>query len=255
MVHAKNYPRRVLKSLGLRLAGSSIPLPYRDLAWLAERHYLSRLMRDVDANVVVDVGANVGQFAAEVRQLGYQGPIVSFEPDPDVFVELSSAMQHDASWVGHNVALGSTDGEMVLYRAAEAAFTSLRERSQTSLDLNITEARVLSTVTVPVRRLDSYAEEIAATVPGLPRVFVKTDTQGFDLEVIRGGPNMLGSCSMLMAEVAVQPLYEGVPDLSHVLGELSALGFRLLHLFPVARGGQFGEILEYDCLLVRTHTQ
>ena len=42
-----------------------------------------------DINLVLDVGANIGEFVQKIRRLGYRGLVVSFEPNPEAFAQLT----------------------------------------------------------------------------------------------------------------------------------------------------------------------
>ena len=69
--------------------------------------YLSKVLQSLRTDCVLDVGANAGQFALQLRSLGYTGLILSFEPDPQVFKELKQHSDGDARWHAFNLALGS----------------------------------------------------------------------------------------------------------------------------------------------------
>ncbi len=78
-------------------------------AYLADeqiRHVLSKYR----ANVVIDVGANRGQYARALRRTGYKGWIVSFEPVLLDYEALVEAAARDPRWTVHQLALGDCDG-------------------------------------------------------------------------------------------------------------------------------------------------
>ena len=57
-------------------------------------------------DLVLDVGANTGQFGAYLRELGYAGTIHSFEPVEATFQALQRRTSGDANWSCHRMALG-----------------------------------------------------------------------------------------------------------------------------------------------------
>ena len=79
--------------------------------------------RGVD--LVLDVGANDGPFARQLREAGYGGRIVSFEPQTVAYAALRSAAATDALWECRNVAVGVDEGEVVLNIAANSSSSSL----------------------------------------------------------------------------------------------------------------------------------
>ena len=91
-------------------------------------HPLARRMRLLsthEVTLVFDVGANVGQYATELRTLGYRGRIVSFEPLPDAFAELERVARHDPLWEAVNIGLGDTERPATINRSANSYSSSL----------------------------------------------------------------------------------------------------------------------------------
>ena len=80
-----------------------------DIVWYRP---LNKLLAHHGVNVVLDVGANQGQYAIELRRQSYRGRIVSFEPQPDVFNLLQTRARGDNQWQTINIGLGDQDGEL-----------------------------------------------------------------------------------------------------------------------------------------------
>ena len=135
----------------------------------------------VDA--VVDVGANVGQYAQRLRVAGWAGPILSIEPIPEVHALLRAQAAADPAWeVAPPFAAGATADAIMLEVSAESDMSSTLPQSALLRDISPTSA-VQRRVTVPQRRLDE---------PGLlgdrpwRRLFVKIDVQGAEPGVLTG---------------------------------------------------------------------
>ena len=108
--------------------------------------------------------------------------------------------------------------------------------------------QVTDTESVAVRALDGWLDE--QDLPPAP-TSLKLDTQGFDLEVLRGAPRALtGPVVALQSEVSVRPIYEGMPDWREAVRSIEALGFSLSGMFPVSRTERL-EVIEWDCVAVR----
>src|SRR5690606_15243686 len=92
---------------------------------------------------------------------------------------------------------------------------------------------VLRSESVPVRRLDG----IFGDVVGRPdaRVFLKCDTQGFDLKVIDGASAVLRSILALQIELSFTPIYAGAPAYAVALQHLTSLGLDVAGIYPVRR--------------------
>ena len=61
-------------------------------------------------NLVLDVGANTGQFGRSLRNRGYAGRIISFEPVKEAFTALENAARGDDLWTTSNLALARRAG-------------------------------------------------------------------------------------------------------------------------------------------------
>lgn len=193
-------------------------------------------------NCVLDVGAHKGGYRDLLRATGYAGEIVSFEP-------VNALPTHaDPHWRAHRLALGSAAGSAEIHVARESNFSSLLEPNAFSLE-HFGGSAVQRTETVEVARLDAIFAEVTAHVPE-PRVLLKTDTQGWDLEVIEGAAGVLDRVVALQVELSVRAIYEGAPDWLTSLARLRELGFRPAQLTSVGRDDSLG-VLELDCLLVR----
>ena len=84
-------------------------------------------------DIVFDIGANDGGYATELRQSGWSGPLVSFEPQPATFSRLKQRFEGDSQWSGHQIGLGSDAvpdhigehlGLIGAYRFGELAFAA-----------------------------------------------------------------------------------------------------------------------------------
>lgn len=214
-------------------------------------HHLSWLLRELQITCILDVGANQGQFATRMRESGFTGRIVSFEPVAHLLEKVRAKAESDPAWRVMPYALGEEEGEAEIHVASGPGTTSsLLDASEFGRD-NFRGLRQEShTETIQVRRLDSLFDE---AVEGLddPRVFLKMDTQGFDLPALRGAGDRIKQISGLQSEVACVPLYDGMPRLPEQLTEYEAAGFELSAMFPVSFHKETLRAIELDLLMVR----
>ena len=206
--------------------------------------HVTALFRELGVNCVLDVGAHFGEYGRMLRNYGYRGRIVSFEPVAASFERLSGARGDDSEWRAYNAALGSSDGEAELNVSSDTALSSFLEPA----DDPLTEAlAVEERQPVRVRALDSLFEECVAGLDE-PRVFLKLDTQGWDREVLRGAAQSLPRILGLQSEVSVLPLYKGMTPYLDAIGDLQELGYDLTGVYPVAYSGF--RVVELDVVLV-----
>ena len=124
-------------------------------------------------------------------------------------------------------------------------FTSFLEPDNGDLDQFTDANRVKERRLVPVKRLDQILSEAAGR-----RIFVKCDTQGFDLQVIAGMTGILPQVQALQLELPIRAIYKGVPHYCDTLKDLEKMGFIPAGFFLVSRALKLDGI-EFDCLFVR----
>jgi len=225
-------------------AGYKIPKSVEEkISRFSYQSHLVDLLNKFSINFVLDVGANIGDYAESIRKLGYKGHIFSFEPHPEIFPTLQNNFQDDTLWRGYNLGLGSEDTLATFNVNTYSALSSFL----------VPKDRIAKTVNsceVKIKRLDSFLDEILALVPE-PRIFLKMDTQGYDMEVVKGASKCIEKVLCLQSEVAVQANYDKMPSYLDALKYYESLGFQLVDLFPVNRMPE-GAVVEYDCLMVRS---
>lgn len=209
---------------------------------------LVRLLQQWSIDNVIDVGAHIGGFAMNLRRLGFTGTITSFEPFPDSFTALEARAASDEAWSVRQIALAEREGEMKLQAfTGDGQFNSLRELSSHARTYSSKLAST-GTVVVPVRRLDSMWPSEGTD---LARTMLKTDTQGYELEVLAGAGDLLADIPVVLMEVAVKALYEGAPVMHEVMSAMAGWGFEPTGAFPIHRYGR-GRVIEFDCTFINT---
>jgi FkbM family methyltransferase len=242
---------RVCQQLGFEL------VPTWRASTLEQCRHLHTLLDQLEIDTVLDVGANVGGFWNLLRTyVGYGGRIISFEPVQDAFEALRAATRGDAAWSGWRVALSDNDGELSINVAQRSTMSSFLQRDESMLRssgydhlLNVT--RVLRTELVMARTLDSLSADLFDHAQA-PRIFLKVDTQGYDLKVITGATRLLPHVLAIQIELSIKPLYEGAPAYAAVLEHLTGLGFDITGVFPVRRD-ELWRVLNFDCVLINSH--
>lgn len=208
---------------------------------------LETLLRAARPDLAVDVGANDGGFARKLREAGFAGRIASFEPGAAAFAALSAASAADPAWEAQRTALGATEGRVTLNVQPGATDMASILPAAERMARDFPRVAAARPEEVPLTTLDSLAAQ--GLLPG-ERVLFKTDTQGYDLEVLRGAAGVLARSVAVVIELSVLPLYEGQPGYLDMLGHLEGAGFTLWGLSPVSRT-QEGMLIEFDALMIR----
>ena len=232
---------------------SSLLHRQRTLTEQSRDAHLHWLIEELGVDLVLDVGANRGQFGSGLRAGGFTGRIVSFEPAAGPRAELEAAAATDPAWEVLPWALAESDGEAVLHAIdEESELGSLRASSEFGRAWKPLMARTREERVV-VRRLDGVWDELDAGPS--PRVLLKLDTQGFDLAAFRGAGALVapgGPVVAVLSEVACLPIYDHVPLMAEHLAEYADAGWSLAGLYPVSFDPASLRVIEHDAVLVRT---
>jgi FkbM family methyltransferase len=211
--------------------------------------HLHKLFKRLDINCVIDVGARIGDYGLWIRRNGYSGKIVSFEPVSESFKQLQSRCTADRNWSAHPIALGSRNENSRINVTRATNFSSFLTPNQYSVDQFGEQVSINHTESVEVRRLEDVWELVASDTTH-PRVYLKMDTQGWDVEVLRGASSALTHVLALQTEVSVQPIYTGMSTYLDSMDYLRGLGFEVSGLFPVNLDDSM-RVVEFDCVAVR----
>jgi FkbM family methyltransferase len=234
----------MFKSFAKLLIRNNFNLPRSAVSDVLRWTTLRDVLRAEGVNVVIDVGANSGQFASSLRSIGYSGHIISFEPSPIVFSALSKNFSTDLRWKGFNCALGSVPGTLPFNYVEGSTYLS------SFLPLKPSN-RSVKVVDVKVERLDAIFSKLTETVK-TPRFFLKCDTQGYDYQVILGAEKIIDKISGLQSEITVDSdYYVGSLPYYKNLERYESMGFKLMGLFEGGRLAKSNRISEYDCIMVR----
>ena len=189
----------------------------------------------VTYRTIIDGGANKGQFARAAIELFPDARVVAFEPLPDVAAMLRQNLSDRTNVTVHEAALGPADGTTTFHRQPYSLASSVLKPTG--------EARETETVEVPVIRLDSALKASDLQPP----ILLKLDLQGYELEALRGGPDVLSRADAVLLEASFVRGYEHEPLFVEVLDFMRAAGFEFERPLDMLVGSD-GEIIQMDAL-------
>lgn len=198
---------------------------------------------------VLDVGAHRGEYGRFLRHLGYRGPIISFEPVANHFSGLAQNSRTDPQWTAYQIALGERECSLDINVTSIEHFSSFLQPNAYSTDTFGRGPQVVRTERVQVRRLEDVLAEGGQSVLNR-RLYLKMDTQGFDMNVLKGVGKCASQIVALQSEVSVKPLYDDAPLYLEAIESMRKMGFELTGLFPVSRDNHM-RVIEFDCVMVR----
>jgi FkbM family methyltransferase len=208
-----------------------------------------RLLKAFDIDLVIDVGANTGQYGSAIRSSGYRCPIVSFEPLEACLGPLRSMAEAAGDWQVFPVAVGSAEGELEINVAGNSVSSSLLPMLD-SHRAAAPESAYIAKQKVAVRPLDAAIGE--SRWSDRQRMWTKIDTQGFEWPVVEGASAVLERTSVLEMELSFVPLYEGQRLFGELVPDLESRGFFLASMHEVFSDPVTGKLLQVDGLFVRS---
>ena len=201
-----------------------------------------------EVDLVFDVGANVGQFASELRSVGYKGNLVSFEPLSAAHTALSEAAGRDPKWRVHpRSAIGDYDGEIEINIAGNSVSSSVLPMMESHFSAAEGSAYV-GVESVPFCRLDSVAPKYLAKSR---QPFLKIDTQGLEWQVLDGAVATLPKIHGVLCELSLVPLYEGQRLWMDMIQRLESEGFTLWSIQKGFTDPRDGRTLPVDAIFFR----
>lgn len=206
-----------------------------NLSW----HKRQGLFQEVDA--IVDIGANIGQFAFMIHSVLPNLSVYSFEPDPKCFAELQGTFNdHEIPGKCFPYAISATEGDVVLNLYEASANNSLLARDGEVANNH---------VSVSSKSLDKISIEFGR----VKNAFLKIDVQGAELHVLRGAREFLSNCKFVLVEVSLSGAYAGNALIEEVFLMLRNYGFVCREIVDILRDSKrnSSSILEMDLLFFR----
>lgn len=208
---------------------------------------LKNLIRENGFDLVIDIGANVGQFAKKIRQAGYTGEIYSFEPSKQDFASLAKSAQNDLNWKVFNFGFGEKSEFMTLNVMNNSDFSSLLPPSLAGKNIFSSKIKVHHTEKVSIQTFDDFFQGNSLKSK---KILFKVDTQGYDLKVISGATSSLKYIDFILNESSFIPIYDSMPDFCEIRDQMRRSGFEVSAILPITRNS-IGQIIEADTLYTR----
>jgi len=200
-------------------------------------------------DTVLDVGANEGQYAHLLRDLGFGGRIISFEPCALAHKRLQQSARQDALWtIAPRGALGNQEGQIRLNLASNGGQSSSVLPMLEAHKRAAPDAVYIGSEVVRITRLDRAASEHFAEAKN---VFLKVDVQGYELEVLQGATDLLPKIEGAQLELSLVPLYQGQALFSELIDRMRVEGFSIWGIIPGLVDESSGRLLQTDVVFFR----
>lgn len=199
-------------------------------------------LKPLRCDMVVDLGANRGQFSLLARQLYPSAAIVAFEPLPGPAGVYRKVFAQDSKVKLHAMAVGAVAGEQEMHISARDDCSSLLPIARDQLRV-YPGTHETGSVLVHVEPLQQVLGEKEMVSPAL----LKLDVQGFELEALRGCEALLPWFEYIYCECSFMEMYQGQPLADAIIAWLNERGFRLGGVYNVAYDSN-GKSVQADLL-------
>jgi FkbM family methyltransferase len=205
--------------------------------------------RNFAIDVILDIGANTGQFVRALRVQGYHGHVVSFEPLSSAHAELAMAAHSDPLWdVAERCAIGARDDWAEINISANSYSSSLLPMLGLLRDA-APQSEYLGKETCRIVTLDSYIEQTFSDPTTL--FAAKIGTQGYEAEVLAGLKRNHDRIKVILCEMSVAPLYAHGPSMGELCHLLAELNYHCVALSPEFEDVRTGELLQTNGVFVK----
>jgi len=195
-------------------------------------------------DTLLDVGANSGQYAGLIRELGYKGRIHSFEPTTNAFKLLRNKSKKDKNWHIHQLAIGSTAGEIEINISENSFSSSILEIEKLHLK-SAPRSRYIDKEIVPIETIDNLFPVITK---GARSIYMKIDTQGYESEVLKGADNSLHKIQCIQLEMSLVNLYKNEWLFEETISYLKKKYFEIYTIEPEFYDTSTGQLLQIDAI-------
>jgi len=210
---------------------------------------IQRLFSHYQIDLVLDVGANAGDYAEFLRNLGYAGKIISYEPLSDAHERLLKQSQNDDLWeVAPRTAIGDSDGDIEIHISHNSFSSSILEVEESIVKV-APDTATIGTEIVRLSRLDTL---LGNEFDWLNQsVYMKVDVQGYEQQVLQGADGILQGIKGIQLELSLVRNYKGQALYKEMIDLMSGLGYELHAVIPGFTDSNTGRMLQMDGIFFR----
>lgn len=205
------------------------------------------ILRTFNINSILDVGANEGQFASKLLNLGYTGHIYSFEPLHAIYSKLHKKTAGYSNWSAINMGVGSKEEELVINVAENFESSSILEVDNKSIEVE-PATRTTHQEKIKVTTIDAF---IAGHKNLNNEVLLKLDIQGYEMEALKGALENLNRFKLIQVELSFVQVYKGGPLYKEVINFLEEKNYEFFTFIPAFVDSKTGRMLQADGIFVR----
>jgi FkbM family methyltransferase len=203
----------------------------------------NELIEKLNIEIIIDGGANRGQWTKRLRDQIIDRKVISFEPVAENFQHLAKELSNDINWTGMNYALGETEGSSTINLSNNMSMSASLKEPLNHVDVYPT-VKFENAEVINVKRLDEFD-----FFNGPGPFFLKLDVQGYELEALKGATEILDKVALIEVETSFREMYKGEVLHTQLVSWMEERGFSVFTIAPPAidKSGRIGYL---DVLLI-----
>lgn len=204
------------------------------------------LVSSMGISTIVDIGGHYGNYGKRLRDIGYHGTILSFEPQPAAIPFLRAAATKNPPWEVFPFALSDFEGEADFFVSLRDSSSSLHEMSMKAQAM--AKAPLIEMQRVQVKTLDAVMSDRKELHGNL---YVKCDAQGAEERIMIGAAKTLDYAQIVEVELSIADMYAGQWNFRSALDWFIAKGFEIYSLEAGFADPVSGRVMQIDAIFVQ----
>jgi FkbM family methyltransferase len=208
--------------------------------------YRVNVLNQLGIDLVLDVGANIGQYSLELMKSGYKKNIISFEPLADIYDQLVNCSKKFDNWIIYDrCAIGNENGEIVINVSENYESSSIYNVLEKSIKAE-PRTKFIKKETVKIAKLSDVVKFQKSS-----RIHLKIDVQGYEEQVLKGAADIFKNVCSIEVEISMLPLYENALSPQILLTKLNEYGYNPVFYTTVFEDVDSGGVLQLNGLFVK----
>lgn len=211
-----------------------------------DKLFLRNLLNKYNIDLVIDVGANEGQFLDSLLETNYNNSVISIEPIKSMYDKLYNKFKDNPKITTINCAIGNENIKTKINISENYVSSSLLEITDKCTSIT-KETAYITTEDCDLKKLDLFYDKFKNN----RNILLKIDVQGYEHQVLLGAIQTLNLVKVISVEMSLVELYKGQKLFMDIVSFLNTLGFQLYSIVPAFVDESSGQMLQVDGVFVR----
>jgi len=204
----------------------------------------------INPDLFIDCGANKGGYYQTIIDAGFTKKIILLEPNSNLVSKYLQPITEDNKNVKiYNFGTGNKNCKKKFYITDDknSDLSSFKEKTK-FFDQRFYKTKINNEELISIKRLDSLLSENKINKNN--KIFLKVDTQGFDMETLIGLGNRIKQVNLIKIELSIIHLYKNSKKHWEILSFLKKNSFEPIYFLNGQRD-KLGRLIEYDGYFLR----